>query len=816
MNKAFRIAVAASFCVAVSAFAENSFIRELSLEVDAVETIDVAAGSETVIERLKGERGTIVKTGGGTLRILMMHNSKVRFDVQGGKVFFDRQMPRVCADAFLHVDASRPDTLELDEQNGTNFVVRWNDVRGNGMFATNCLAGPAWRTNPENRRAYISDVTQNGLPVVDFGPILYEGHAEGYGATMIWSETCTNAYEVYEVITDTPDTEECGRYTSYISSSLDRAGNYRGNKGSNQEGNIFHDNGSTYGWALGCVYHNGRLTSSNSEGMSGKWKVNDDGLSLLGFTTCIENPKDKEGKYINYSGRINSFARDYDNTFGGQRLAEYLVFTNRLDEADRTSLQEYLNRKWRGGEFPPYTVSSLNVAPGASVDFAPGVSVKVANVSEGADFAIGNGSLELNALLNPEAYFHVDGDALSTLSIDVQNGTNFVNCWADVLSNGVYATASTKTFDDWLPDPENRRPFISEEKLNGRAVVDFGPLQVASHTNDAGYGVGYGASMKWSKRLTAGARDLFTVVRDTDDVKTLKGTGNVNVAEFGQAYICDPDDLLGTRGELKNNDWPNIIQDHGYNDEIKNGSIYVDGVSTFWKTDVGGDYHVMQFILPGINDKRIISPSYFAYSYSKSGNYRRVLGGTKIAEYIVFDHHLEGTVRTNIYSALRTKWFNDARAVQKFGNLTVGTGASVSIPWNDVVVTNCFTLGGNLTVNSVKAAAIRLTTSNVSVSGNLTLEDGAVVTVETLPDGSFSSLSSADLELLGGGKIVFAAASGVKPSIGETKILDKFTGSLDNWTVDASAITKVSVSLIVKDDGLYAVVSPKGTVVLVR
>ena len=63
---------------------------------------------------------------------------------------------------------------------------------------------------------------------------------------------------------------------------------------------------------------------------------------------------------------------------------------------------------------------------------------------------------------------------------------------------------------------------------------------------------------------------------------------------------------------------------------------------------------------------------------------------------------------------------------------------------------------------------------------------------------------------------MFAAASGVKPSIGETKILDKFTGSLDNWTVDASAITKVSVSLIVKDDGLYAVVSPKGTVVLVR
>ena len=815
--KKLMFAVAVSFCAAVPVFAENSFIREVSLEVDAVETIDVAAGSETVIERIKGERGTIVKTGGGTLRILMMHNSKVRFDVQGGKVFFDRQMPRVCADAFLHVDASRPDTLELEEQNGTNFVVRWNDVRGNGLFATNCLAGPAWRTDPENRRAYISDVTQNGLPVVDFGPVLYEGHAEGYGATMIWSKTCTNAYEVYEVITDTPDTEECGRYTSYISSSLDRAGNYRGEQGSDKAGHIFHDNRNAYGWALGSVYHNGRLTNPNSAGMSGKWKVNDEGMSLLGFATCVESPKDVDGKYTNYAARVNSFARDYNYTFGGQRIAEYLVFTNRLDSTDREILLGYLNCKWRGVSSvyieSSYIVSSLTVAPEASVEFAQGVSVEIANISEGADLTVEKGSLELNSLINPEAYFHVDADALNTLSLDEQNGTNFVNRWDDVLSNGVYATASTKTFDTWLPDPENRRPFISEEKLNGRSLVDFGPLQVASHTNETGYGVGYGASLTWSARMPSGVRESFSVVRDTDDVKTLSGTGNVKVTEFGQAYLCDPTSRFGFRGKLKSGSWPTITFDNQYNNEIKNGSVYSDGERKGWESVVGAGFHLMQFILPGSADRKI-RPSHFAYSYTKT-NDRNVLGGTKIAEYIVFDHPLEGTVRTNIYSALRTKWFNDVRAVQKFGNLTVGAGASVFIPWNDLSVTNCLTVGGNLTVNSVKAAALRLAAPNVSVSGNLTLEDGAVVTVETLADGTFASLSAAELALSGGGKIVFAA-SGVKPGIGETKILDKFTGSLENWTVDASAITKVSVSLQVKEDGLYAVVSPKGTVVLVR
>ena len=803
MNKAFRIAVAASFCVAVSAFAENSFIRELSLEVDAVETIDVAAGSETVIERLKGERGTIVKTGGGTLRILMMHNSKVRFDVQGGKVFFDRQMPRVCADAFLHVDASRPDTLELEEQNGTNFVVRWNDVRGNGMFATNCLAGPAWRTNPENRRAYISDVTQNGLPVIDFGPIMAKSHtnelgeALGYGAAMKWSETCTNAYEVYLVVSDTLDTKEINKHNSFVSSPT--GSGYRGE----EDGDIFHDNSNNHVWSKGSVYKNGELTDPNKHGTSGKFGLSPDVFYLLGFTKS-------EAETSGVS--LNSFARDYRKEyFGGQRIAEYLVFTNRLDSVDRTAVQNYLNTKWRGFA---YAVSSLTVKPGASVDFTPGVSVKLANVSDMDNLTIGHGNYEINALLNPEAYFHVDADALSTLSVEELNGTNFVNRWDDALFNGVYATASTKTFDTWLPDPENRKPFISKGELNNRNVIDFGPLQVHSHTNELGYGLGYGASMQWNVRMPSATRELFTIVRDTDDVKTLYGTGNVTVTELGQAYICDPDSKRGYRGLLRENDWPYISYSNQFNYDLVEGQIYVDGRLSGWKTTTAGEgFHVMHFCL--VDTGRPICPSHFAYSYTQTSK-RHILGGTKIAEYLVFDHHLEGTVRTNIYTALRTKWFNEPRTIKTFGNLTVGVGASLSIPWNDVVVTNCLTVGGNLTVNSVKAAALRLTTSNVSVSGNLTLGDGAVVTVETLPDGSFSSLSSADLELLGGGKIVFSVASGVKPSIGETKILDKFTGSLDNWTVDASAITKVSVSLIVKDDGLYAVVSPKGTVVLVR
>ena len=796
--------------------AAETVLHELNLPTGTNALISVEAGDTVYIDKITGKRGTITKSGAGTLSVRRLLNRNVSFDVNEGRLFFDRQMPRVCADAFFHVDSSRADTLELETQNGTNFVARWNDVRGNGLFATNCLAGPAWRINPENRRAYISEVRLNGMPVVDFGPIMYEsrkdeaGNVLGHGATMIWSMTCTNAYEVYEVISDTPDVIECGVYTSFLSSSLNRAGNYRGT--GNQLGNVIHDNSNNNGWTKGLVYLDGVRKAPNSNGTSGKFNAGP-GFHLLGFTTREYNA---ENGSTDYAARLNSFARDYDTKFGGQRLAEYLVFTNRLTSAERTALQDYLKAKWKGGAISPYIVSSLTVEPMAEVDFAPGVSVKIANVADGSDLTFENGAFELNALNNPDAYFHVDADAASTLQLETQNGTNFVNRWDDALSNGVYATASTETFGKWLPDPENRRPFISEEKLNGRALVDFGPLQVASHTNETGYGVGYGASMKWNSRMPGTVRESFSVVRDTDDVKSLSGTGNVKVTEFGQAYLCDPESKSCYRGKLISGSWPTITYDNQYNDEIKQGSIYVDGVRKWWESKVDAGFHLMQFMLPG-SAGRSLCPSHFAYSYTKT-NDRKVLGGTKIAEYLVFDHPLTNAVRSDIYAALRTKWFGDERAVQTFGKLTVGAGAALSLPWKDVTVTNCFVVGGSLAAASVSAASLHLTSGGAAVTGTLAVEDGATVTVERFADGSFASLSAASVSLAGGGTVVFADESGESLSVGEVPLLTcaAVAGSVDGWTVDATALKGVNVKLKVKSDGLYAVISPKATVIFIR
>lgn len=153
------VIVAACLVSLSSLSAAETYLRELDLSTDTNAVLEVAEGDVTVVDILSGNRGTVTKTGGGLLRVCEVVNDKVKFVVNGGKLLFDRPQPSALDKAFFHVDSSRTDTLLTEELNGTNFVVRWNDVRGNGIFATNCLYTAKWRPDPENRRAFISSVT---------------------------------------------------------------------------------------------------------------------------------------------------------------------------------------------------------------------------------------------------------------------------------------------------------------------------------------------------------------------------------------------------------------------------------------------------------------------------------------------------------------------------------------------------------------------------------------------------------------------------------------------------------------------------------
>ena len=358
---------------------------------------------------------------------------------------------------------------------------------------------------------------------------------------------------------------------------------------------------------------------------------------------------------------------------------------------------------------------------------------------------------------------------------------------------------------------------MSAEKLNDRPVVDFGSLLVPAYTNETGYGIGYGGCLKWSSRLTAGARELFTVTRDTEDVKTIFSVPGIGSTYFGQAYICDPDNMYGFRHQLANNAYPYMVYDNGYNNALKNGTILVDGVSRGfknWRPPEG--FHVFNFQM---TVDHIPQPQWFAYSLAKAGNNdRRTFGGTRIAEYLVFPNVLSNDVRSAIYSALRTKWFDATNRVMTVRNLAVASGASLAVKWQDVVVANVLKAGGLLKADSVKAAALALPAAGAQVDGALMVEDGAEVTVDVQADGSLARLSATSLTLSGGGRVVISNPASFCPAAGEYPVLvsEGAVAAAGEWTVEAPGITKVSAALVERADGLYVRFEPKGMMFIVR
>ena len=491
------------------------------------------------------------------------------------------------------------------------------------------------------------------------------------------------------------------------------------------------------------------------------------------------------------------------------------MFTNRLTTTDRSLLQSYLKEKWKGTT-PAYRISSLTVADGATVDFAPGVSITVANVADGSDVGVSSGTLEINALNNTDAFFHVD--ATKCLTLEEANGTNFVTRWDDALSNGVYATASTSTFGTYLPDPENRRPFISAETLNGLPVVDFGSLLVPSHTNETGYGVGYGASMKWSSRMTAGCMELYAVMRDTEDIKTLIGNSNVkNEAECGPAYVCDPASTRGWRGRVTTGTYPPPSYDNQYNNPQRLGQNLFDGTAVNFKNGHPPEgYHVVNIRM--VAGYTLFQPQWFAYMKSKDPKYSH--GGVRIAEYMIFPNSLSNDVRTATYSALRTKWFGATNAVATLRNLSVAPGTTLSIKWRDLVVSGKLSMGGTLSVDDVKAVGLALTAADAQVVGALAVGADATVTASLLGDGTVGSLSASNLTLSGGGTVRLVPDDGFSPSNGTYPVLTTtgaFSGSLAGWTLDTTAISdRAGATLVAAEDGIYVRLSAKGTVLTVR
>ena len=294
-------------------------IRGKGLEELELENLTVASGTRarpqpdmTVSANHFVADGSVVKTGAGTL-VAATLGAAAKMEVREGHIDLgggaDLRTTCPVGGAWFHVDASRADTLTIESENGIDYVTRWEDADGGAVFAT---AGT---------RPFVNTNALNGLPVIDFGSYHYPNVGiQGYGGSLSWSETCWSVRELFIVYSDT---EEIAELPGTIAGGFILGGDqYSFHRGLNSS-----------------LFISPYAAAQIREGL-----IEVDGEPRT-FDYAL--PSGFHLIHLRTTGPVSAgaFARDRGLSFGGQRIAEAIVYNYTLPDSAATSIVNYLTGK---------------------------------------------------------------------------------------------------------------------------------------------------------------------------------------------------------------------------------------------------------------------------------------------------------------------------------------------------------------------------------------------------------------------------------------------------------------------------------------
>lgn len=348
-------------------------IPEFTLNGD--ETLDVPAGATYSIGVLKGAGGLLTKSGAGSLVVSLVKSANARFAVEEGAFTISPMVVPSCDDilddACFHVDASVASSFVTTTVNGTNFVSRWNDVRGSGY---------PYAIKPNNANAPWIDVDETtGKPVVDFGTTWNNStRTDGYGATLTWNEEIRRPMDMFIVERHNADMRQI---------VIDAAAE-------GQSGNVVYRNQALLGFA----------GSASAGFLPGEPASGHDSVAIIGYGSPLRGTANAQCRvdagdemsnaqarqyhpgydqhvygfyptkndYITGTSeiRFNAFANERGNVKGGQTLAEVAIFTNLLTAAQRDVVNTYLTMKWKPSVFENLTQADVAVVNGAVWDIS--------------------------------------------------------------------------------------------------------------------------------------------------------------------------------------------------------------------------------------------------------------------------------------------------------------------------------------------------------------------------------------------------------------------------------------------------------------
>lgn len=318
--------------------------------------IDVPDGETRRIEYLTAASAvTVTKTGGGRLEIAIVDPDRITVVVSNGTLAAVRPGALSVDDEelYCHFDASDSRTMTIAPANGTNFVTRWDETDGR----TNIYGE---RINTQ-RTPYISDVTLNGLPVMDFGPFYgsYVGSSTvGTSGSAFYLNEKTLLYDCYYVSMireGVKDLVPSGTATEFIGPTAVHVGSaLYGGKGGNgvdfKLSNVGAPGLTDPEYVIdGTSYNTVTVTPGDGWHLvnvrwKGTWLNNGVPRSVEDYGLC-------------------AFGAKRGQCYGGCRLAEVIACTNRLSDASRRYVNAYLSCKWR-----PASFAKIKLVGGATLD----------------------------------------------------------------------------------------------------------------------------------------------------------------------------------------------------------------------------------------------------------------------------------------------------------------------------------------------------------------------------------------------------------------------------------------------------------------
>ena len=296
--------------------------------------------------------GLLTKDGSGALTTVALDAAFTDLDVREGVL---RVNPLLTREAVYHVDANEPDSMGFDNPvGGTNFVCTWRDVNRNGRYAYASAGIDGFRLRD----------FQNGRAIIDFGSLKNGkvNNPAGWGGSMKWSLPIPNIREVFTVASDTPDVYDI--VEKYGAAALILSPYFVGNDDTSRHYWIrpFFDSKDDTAVIL-------RDMEPNKSALIDAGKVLLDGEAVAPTSTRFP----RGFHVLNFQCAAdmfgNSFARSHNQSQGGQRIGEFLVFTNLLDAAQRDVIGKTLIAKWLGGTNTCDRICrTVAVAKGATLD----------------------------------------------------------------------------------------------------------------------------------------------------------------------------------------------------------------------------------------------------------------------------------------------------------------------------------------------------------------------------------------------------------------------------------------------------------------